>query len=252
MDSANTTKIMQEVIAAHGGMDYWNSLEALDAEISAAGFLFTAKHRPALRRVRMRADTRKPRFAFFDHPQAGQMAELIGNSEVRITGKNGKIIAQRENPRSAFRGIRRQFYWDDLDFIYFAGYATWNYLTAPFSLMRDGFVIKALEAASGDLAAYTRLHVTFPEDFPAHSREQIFYFDEERLLRRLDYTAEVVGGWAHAAHLCEEYRTFGKIKAPTRRRVLPLPFGTRPLPGPTLVAIEVHWIQPVPALSAAV
>jgi hypothetical protein len=33
MDSANTTKIMQEVIAAHGGMDYWNGLEAL-----AAGF----------------------------------------------------------------------------------------------------------------------------------------------------------------------------------------------------------------------
>ena len=116
MDAANTTKIMQEVIAAHGGMDHWNGLEALDAEISASGFLFTAKRRPALRRVRMRADTCEPRFAFFNYPQAGQMAELIGNREVRITDEHGRIIAQRENPRSAFRGIRRQFFWDDLDF----------------------------------------------------------------------------------------------------------------------------------------
>jgi hypothetical protein len=28
--------------------------------------------------------------------------------------------------------------------------------------------------------------------------------------------------------------------------VLPLPFGQRPLPGPTLVELEVHDIRPVP------
>jgi len=27
---------------------------------------------------------------------------------------------------------------DELDFIYFGGYATWNYLTAPFLLARKG------------------------------------------------------------------------------------------------------------------
>jgi hypothetical protein len=250
MVDANAMQILHEIIEAHGGMDYWNSLEALDAEISAGGFLFTAKRRPVLQRVRMRALTTEPRFTFFDFPKLGQTAELIGNDEVRILDSDGKIIAQRKNPRPAFRSIRRQLFWDDLDFIYFAGYATWNYLTAPFMLARKGFLIKTLEPLQGALGQFTRLQVTFPPDIPTHSREQVFYFDDQLLLRRLDYTAEVVGGWAHAAHLCEEYRTFDGLKAPTRRWALPLLFGHKPLPGPKLVELELHMIRPVPTVLA--
>ena len=249
MDTVNAMQIVHEAIEAHGGMDYWNSIGALEAEISASGFLFTAKQRPVLRRVRMRAVTDEPRFTFFDFPKPGQTAELIGNDEVRILDGKRNIVAKRENPRAEFRGIRRQFIWDDLDFIYFAGYATWNYLTMPFILQRKGFRIEALEPLPGTLGQFTRLQVTFPADIPTHSRQQIFYFDDHRLLRRLDYTAEVVGGWAHAAHLCDEYRTFDKLKAPTRRRVLPLLFGHRPLPGPTLVELEVHYIKPLSTYS---
>lgn len=245
MVALNALQILNEAIEAHGGMDYWNSLEALDAEISAGGFLFTAKQRPVLRRVRMRALTTEPMFTFYDFPKPGQTAEFIGNDEVRILDSGGAVVAQRKNPRAAFRSIRRQFFWDDLDFIYFAGYATWNYLTAPFILARKGFLIEKLEPLQGALGQFTRLHVTFPSDIPTHSREQIFYFDDQRLLRRLDYTAEVVGGWAHAAHLCEEYRTFGRLKAPTRRWALPLLFGHNPPPGPKLVELQLHMIQPV-------
>jgi len=240
-------KIIQESIEAHGGLDYWNSLEALEAEISAGGFLFTAKRRPVLHHVRMRASTREPRFWFFDFPKPGQTAELIGNTEVRILDREGKIIAHRKNPREAFRGLRHWFSWDDLDFSYFGGYATWNYLTAPFFFMRSGFVFETLDPLPGALSLLTRLGVTFPEDFPTHSRKQTFYFDDQRLIRRLDYTAEVVGGWAHAAHLCEEYRNFGRIKASTKRQALPLLFGNNPLSGPKLVELEVHHLEPIPA-----
>jgi len=247
MVAANALQIVNEAIEAHGGMEYWNSLEALDVEMSAKGLLFTAKQRPILSRVRMRCATREPRFSFFDFPKPGQTSELIGTSEVRILDSEGKVVSRRENPRAAFHGIRRLFKWDDLDFIYFGGYANWNYLTVPFLLSRKGVVVEALEPLQGELASLTRLRATFPDDVPTHSRQQIFYFDEQRLLRRLDYTAEPVGGWAHAAHLCWEYRTFGKLKVPTRRWALPLPFGHRPLPGPKLVDIEVHDIRPVRA-----
>lgn len=245
MIAPKAIRILHEAIEAHGGMGYWNNLGALDAEISARGFLFTAKRQPILHHVRMRAYTFEPRFSFFDFPQPGQTAELLANNRVRILDSEGTVIAERDDPRAAFHGIRHLFSWDDLDFIYFAGYATWNYLTAPFMLMRKGFTVEALPALEGPLVKFTRLRVLFPADLPTHSREQIFYFDDDRLLRRLDYTAEVVGGWAHAAHWCEDYRTFDKLKAPTRRRVLPLPFGFNPLPGPTLVDIEVHDIKPV-------
>src|SRR5512137_143413 len=138
MAAANAKQILNEAIEAHGGMAYWNSLEALDVVMSAKGFLFTAKHRPILDRVRMRCATREPRFSFFDFPKPGQTSELIGNAEVRILDSEGKVISRRENPRAAFHGIRRLFSWDDLDFIYFGGYANWNYLTAPFLLSRKG------------------------------------------------------------------------------------------------------------------
>lgn len=236
---------LREVIRAHGGADLWNSLDAVEAVISAHGFLFTAKRRPALARVRMRASTREPHFTFSDYPQPGQTAELIGTREVRIIDVGGTVIAQRHNPRAAFHGLRRQFRWDDLDFVYFAGYATWNYLATPFLFLRDGFAFRLLDPVRGDPPATTRLHVTFPDDIPAHSREQVFHFDAEHLLRRIDYTAEIVGGWARAAHFCEEYRTFDRLRVPTRRRVLPLLIGDRPLPGPTLVAIEVHELRGV-------
>ena len=84
-----------------------------------------------------------------------------------------------------------------------------------------------------------------PDDLPTHSPKQIFYFDENWLLRRLDYVAEVVGGWAHAAHLCENYQDFNGLMAPTRRRVRPILFGDHPLPGPILVALDIHNILPV-------
>jgi hypothetical protein len=245
MAAANAMQIVNEAIEAHGGMAYWNSLEALDVVMSAKGFLFTAKQRPVLERVRMRASTREPRFTFYDFPKPGETSELIGNAEVRILDSEGKVVSRRNNPRAAFRGVRRLFKWDDLDFIYFGGYANWNYLTAPFLLSRKGVVVEAREPLQGDMASLTRLQVTFPDDIPTHSRRQIFYFDDQRMLRRLDYTAEPVGGWAHAAHLCEEYRTFGRLKVPTRRWALPLPFGLRPLPGPRLVDLEVHEVRTV-------
>ena len=239
--------IVKEVIEAHGGADRWNTLEALDAEISAWGFLFTAKRRPVLNHVRVRASTRLPHLAFMDFPGPGQRSELIGNEEVRILGGDGKIVASRVNPRSKFRGFRRQFYWDSLDFVYFGGYATWNYLVTPFLFLRDGFRFEVLEPMGNANPSWVQLRATFPDDIPTHCKEQTFHFDENRLLRRLDYTADVVGGWARAAHNCENYVDFDGIKAPTRRRVRPMPWGSRPLPGPTLVALEIHNIRPIRA-----
>ena len=71
------------------------------------------------------------------------------------------------------------------------------------------------------------------------------YFDENGQLQRLDYVAEVVGGWAHAAHVCENYQDFSGLKAPTHRRARPILFGNHPLPGPVLVALDIHNILPV-------
>jgi hypothetical protein len=245
MNNNNPIDLIHEVIDAHGGEAMWNRFEALDAVISASGFLFKAKRRPVLDHVHMRAYAHEPRFIFFNFPREGFTSELIGNGEVNIKDTEGKVIAVRHNPREAFKRMSRQFVWDDLDFIFFGGYATWNYLTAPFLFQRKGFEFEMLEPFHTAHESWLRLKVKFPQDIPTHSQTQIFYFDEHRYLRRLDYTARVVGPWAHAAHLCEDFRDFGGIRAPVKRRVYPLFIGSRPLPWPTLVSLDIHDIRPV-------
>jgi hypothetical protein len=153
---------------------------------------------------------------------------------VWIEGDSGDLIEERRNPRDAFRrSLRRQFRWDDLDLLYFAGYAMWNYLTFPFLLRHDGVEVSEL--------GERRLAIEFPDDFPAHSPRQTFYFDEDLMLRRHDYTARVFGPWARARHLSWDHREFGGLIFPTRRRVLP-----RGLPGPTLIWIAIEDVEPVP------
>jgi len=233
-------EIVNEIIEAHGGVERWRSLKSLDVELSAGGFLFTMKRVTRLNHVRLLADVAEPRLVFRDFPDSGQEGEFRGDKEVVVTDSNGEIAARKENPRTGFGNLRHQFYWDKLDFLYFAGYATWNYLVTPFLFLRDGFKFEEVEPGSETENYAKKLVVIFPESLPTHCRKQTFYFDEKMLLRRLDYTAEVVGGWARAAHFCDDYRDFDGLKIPTRRRVLPKFIGNYPVPWPTLVAIDIH------------
>jgi len=60
--------------------------------------------------------------------------------------------------------------------------------------------------------------VKYPAAYPTHSREQSLYFNEEGLLRRLDYVVEVVQ--ADSSHFCLEYETVDGIVFSTHRRAL--------------------------------
>ena len=89
-----------------------------------------------------------------------------------------QAVQKRKNPRSVFKGLSRLFSWDDLDFIYFGGYATWNYLVAPFFFLRPGFNFEGIETVKVSSASWFKLKVTLPDDLPTHSQKQIFYFDK--------------------------------------------------------------------------
>lgn len=236
--------VLAGVIAAHGGTGLWQRLVAIEAVLSVDGFLFTAKRVPPLKQVRVMASTSAPRFTFFDYPNRGQRGEWFGEEEVRIVAEDGTILARRIHPRAAFGSLRRELWWDELDFLFFASYATWNYLTTPFLFLQPGFEFGSLAAGPDGVI---RVEAIFPPEVPSHCRRQVFHFSPTGDLLRLDYTAEVVGRWAKAAHICDGYRDFDGLRVPTRRRVRPL-FGLQnPLPFPTLVAIDLHELRPMRA-----
>ncbi len=243
--SERTRAFIEKIIAAHGGREQWSNIGCLEAELSAYGFLFTAKKRQVLRNVLVRASSCVPFLQFCDFPDTGKTGELRGEEEVRIVSTDGSVLERRYHPRAAFQGLRRNLWWDDLDFIYFGGYATWNYLVTPFLFMQEGFVFEYPGEVLLPEGKFSCLRATFPAALPVHCRTQTFYFDACGLLFRFDYTAEVVGGWAHAAHFCSGYRDFSGLQVSTQRRVRPLLFG-RVLSMPTLVALDIHDVRTLP------
>lgn len=227
------------ILDAHGGLDRWRSMSRIDVEMSARGFLFTTKRVPAQKRARLSISAGRPEAVLHDYPAAGRHAVLCGADRVEIRDVGDNVVQSRDDPRAAFSPLLWKP-WDAVDFAYFSGYAMWNYLNLPFLLSWPGVRVEVVAGSDG-----TILDVSFPPGIPTHCARQRLHFDPAGRLVRHDYTAEVVGGWARAVHLCSDYREFDGLWLPTRRRVYPRgPFG-RPLPGPTLVAVDIHdaWIS---------
>lgn len=250
---AERNDLLDTALAAHGGLDRWQSASSIEARLSAAGFAFASRFkRRGWRSVEMRISTREPCLEMSPYPRAGKRG-IFRPDDVRIESDAGELVAERHEPRAAFRGLRHKIWWDDLDMLYFGGYAAWNYFNTPFLLARPGFTAREIEPWVEGGESLRRLAVTYPADIPAHSREQVLCFDGKGLLRRFDYTAEVFGAWAKAAHYCLDYRECDGIMVPMRRRVYPRRKDGRPRGRPTLVWIDVERVaftgerDPVPS-----
>lgn len=231
---------LEKIITAHGGLAHWRSLATIELELSASGFLFAYKRIPVMQHVRVVVNTQTPQVTFHDYPSIGKVTRFLGEHLVQIEDASGKVLQSREHPRAMFSHWRRFFYWDALDFAYFGGYAFWNYVTTPFLLTNQA--VKVEELADDTASKLTKFTVTFPEYFPTHSQQQAFYFNQAGQLHRLDYTTEVLGAWANAAHFCEDYKTFSGLSLPTKRRVYPKLIGNHPFKAITMVAVDIHSV----------
>ena len=249
------TDLLEKAIEAHGGLALWQSAGEVRAKVSGGGFGFAAKFQgralatgrtgrqvveQALR-GEARVSTATPRTILTPYPGPGRRG-LFEADLVRIESEDGQVLAVRRNPRTAFRDFRHYLWWDHLDLLYFRGYALWNYLTAPFLLLRPGVEYREVPPWDEKGERWRRLAVTFPPDLPTHSREQVFYFDAAGLLRRLDYTAEPFGSYAKSANYAWQHQTFSGLVVPTRRKVLLRKSSGRPRPWPTLVWIKLDQV----------
>ena len=212
-------ELVDKAIEAHGGLPYFQSLTEVGLRLRAGGLAFAMRFQhPGS--IHARVTTTELRTVFFDYPEEGKRG-VFEPGAVRIESNDGELVAQRDDPRAAFGNLRHKIWWDALDLLHFGGYALWNYVAAPFVFKRPGFELTEIDPWMEQGERWDRLRVSFPRDIPTHSREQDYYFDERGLLRRLDYTAEVFGGWAKATHYCLDHGPFDGLMVPTRRKVFP-------------------------------
>jgi hypothetical protein len=190
--------------------------------------------------IEARCSTQEQRTVISPFPKQGQRG-VFTPTEVRIESlEDCAVLSSRHNPRQKFPGGRRLVWWDDLDFLYFSGYAMWGYLLAPYSFLWKGVEAREVEPWQEGSETWRRLQVTYPAGSHVHSSQQIYYFDSGGRLRRNDYTAEVFGSFAKSAHLCDKHKRFDGLVVPTRRRVYGRRRDNKPRPRPTLVSIDIH------------
>ncbi len=238
--------LLDEILDRHGGLERWRAVKSIRASVRTGGLLPGSRFRRAWERsYDIVVDTSLQHVVLDPFPVPGQRG-VLADGCVRVEADDGEVVAQRDDPRAAFfgaSGVRRNLRWDALDATYFAGYAFWNYLTTPLLLANPEVEVAEGPDWTAGGTRWRRLEVGFARSgVHTHSPRQVFYADGDGLLRRHDYTAEVVGRWAKAAHLMEGHREFGGLWFPTSRRVRPSGFRNRPLRAPTLVSIDIDEV----------
>ena len=232
--------LLESAVAAHGGLDRWNELSAITVTASISGALFDVKGKAdAVKDVRFEANTRRQLLAM---DYVGQDKQSVFEpSRVVIQRRDRAPIDARDEPERSFDGHQLETPWDDVHLAYFTGEALWTYLTMPFLYTWPGFSTEEIAAIEVDGETWRRLKVTFPEHIKSHTREQISCFGPDGLLRRHDFTIDILGG-APGMLYAADYRDVGGIKIPATRRGFAWQGDYQRIPEPLLVAIDMGEI----------
>ncbi|MEU1502857.1 hypothetical protein [Streptomyces sp. NPDC005732] len=234
--------LLTEVVEAHGGIDRWRELTRARATLISGGDLFALKGLPQDATPRVMTVSLHEEHASVRPFGAPDQRTDFTPGRVGIEKVDGRVVAERANPRASFSGHTLETPWDPLDRAYFNGYALWTYLTTPFLLTMPGFGVADIEPWREGDEVWPGLRAAFPPGIASHSTLQDFYFGPDRLLRRHDYHVDVAGGFAAAQYVHDHTEADG-ITLPTRRRAYRRGTDGRPLLERVMVSIDLGDIH---------
>jgi hypothetical protein len=234
--------LLGRVIESHGGMNRWKSYEKVEAVFTIGGGLYKLKGRPidpSPRRVT--AWLREERTSFSSYGAPDQ--RLVFTPErISLDRLDGKVVTERRTPRESFAGHQFNTPWDELQRAYFSGYAMWTYLTTPFLLAMDGVVVEEIEPWSEGAETWRVLRAYFPNSIETHNQIQDFFFGEDLMLKRQDYSLNVAGGQA-TAQLITNYVQGNGVRMPSIRRAYGRGPDRLPIPEMLLVSIDISAVS---------
>lgn len=233
--------LLDEAVRAHGGIDNWDKFRSATAALDTGGAIWHLKGQPDMfMGIELAADLKRQHIAI-TAPAAGWRGTFAPDV-VHLDSLDGRTAEERHAPRSAYQDHTQLTPWDRLHALYFTGYALWTYLTIPFLYTLPGFQTEEMPEWNENGEVWRRLKVTFPDSIASHSREQISYFGEDGLLRRHDYTVDVMGG-AQGANYASDYREVRGVMVPMTRRVYAYDEARRKVDEPLLVSIDIRNID---------
>jgi len=224
-------------IDAHGGLERWNGFTELKAALSVDGAIWHLKQQPGLltdKIFEIKTHTEQLTITPFTVPG---MRSVFIPDRITLETLDGKVVENRENPEAAFAGQTIESPWDKLHVAYFASEALWTYLTSPFLYTYPGFESEEIEPWHENGEVWRRLKVTFPDHIASHTKTQVTHFGPDGLMRRHDYTVDILGG-ATGANYTTNYREFQGIMMPTTRRIYAYDEAMQKVPEPLLVSLD--------------
>jgi hypothetical protein len=208
--------LLESALAAHGGLDRWNQVTSISFDAAIAGAFWHVKGKgDALKNVRVEVSTTRQLVRI---EYVGQDKQAVFEPHrVVIQHGDGTIIDARDDPLRSFDGHQFETPWDDVHLAYFVGEAQWTYLNMPFLFTRPGFTSEEISPVDVEGETWRRLQVTFPDHIKSHTSRQIACFGPDGLLRRHDFTFDVLGG-APGQLYATDYRNADGLIVPTTRR----------------------------------
>ncbi|MFF1964466.1 hypothetical protein ACFVW5_12770 [Streptomyces sp. NPDC058232] len=218
------TDLKDLAIAAHGGTARWNQLTDVSAQLINGGVLWPLKGAPWFLEdvtITVQLHHQEASHAPFRSPL---WRTFFTAERVMIVTNEGEVIEDLRHPRASFRLCHV----DVSD-----GAVRLRCARLPDTGDR---------AMAGERRDLAPPQSPLPNHIATHSREQVFYFDRDGLLRRHDYDVEVSGS-SPAAHYVTDHKEFNGIVVPTTRRVyLRQPDGSF-APEPLVVSIDLRDVS---------
>jgi hypothetical protein len=235
-------KLLASILDAHGGILRWNKYEKVEATIVTGGGLFPLKGVPQDSNPRrMTVWLREQRSSVFPYGAPDQRT-MFTPDRIAIEKLDGTLVAERYAPRDSFASHQMSTPWDALHRAYFNGEALWTYLTTPFLLAMDGVRVEETEPWLEGQETWRLLRAYFPGSIETHSLIQDFFFGDDLMLRRHDYSVNIAGGFA-ASQLTTDYVSANGILLPTKRRAYTRGPDRRPIPEMLMVSIDISEVR---------
>lgn len=214
--------LLTAVLDAHGGLPNWAKATRITAQMSLGGPFWGARGWPDVYlKQTVTLDPHREHITFAPFTAANRVSVLdVDPERVAIRTTYGHIVEERVNPRESFPTafVDSSTPWDAIQVAYFTSAAVWNYLTEPFVFTRPGVETREIEPWTEDAQTWRRLAVTFPNTIANHNADQVFYYDNQFMQRRMDYSPDVTGK-PPVAHYTHDHKIFGGFVFPTRRLV---------------------------------
>ena len=234
-------ELLEQVLIAHGGLERWNNFNSVSATLVTGGSLWAMKG--------LTQDSTPRQMTVWLHEQRASVMPFgapnrrtaFTPDRIAIETTEGALVAERLSPRKSFQGHGETTPWDPLHRAYFNGYALWSYLTMPFLFTLPGVLTEEVDPWSEGKQLWRRLRVRFPERIATHCAVQDFYFGEDFLLSRHDYSLDVSGGLP-AAQYVYDYVDAEGLRMPSKRRAYRRVAGGLAIKDELLVTIDLSEI----------